>query len=514
MNNHFKQIFLGTVQHNTTLSNRERVCDTQTAVCAAAKLISRRRMRSSGRWSKAMSILKEFEEQCATPVGKLRQVADAMTAEMHAGLASEGGSRLNMLNSCVDNLPTGDEHGLFYALDLGGTNFRVLRVQLRGRHGRVAKQEFTEVSIPPKLMTATSTELFDFIAKELARFIATEREGFFVPPGSRRELGFTFSFPVKQLSITSGTLIRWGKGFSIDDSVDKDVVVELTKALDRQGIHMRVAALVNDTIGTLAGGKYFNNDVAVAVILGTGTNAAYVERAHGIPKCHGLQPKSGEMVINTEWGNFRSSHLPVTKYDQALDQDSLNVGEQIFEKIISGMYFGDIVRRVLCKMAEETGIFGDIVPPKLKTRFILKTPEMSAMHHDTSLDLTVVGRKLKDIFGISDTSFETRRVVVELCNIVATRAARLSAAGILGILKKMGKDTVKEGEKQRTVVAVDGGLFEHYTAFRSCLESTLNELLGDEVAHTVVIEHANDGSGIGAALLAASHSQYPEVEES
>ncbi|KAI3881453.1 hypothetical protein MKW92_002459, partial [Papaver armeniacum] len=79
---------------------------------------------------------------------------------------------------------------------------------------------------------------------------------------------------------------------------------------------------------------------------------------------------------------------------------------------------------------------------------------------------------------------------------------------ILGILNKMGKDTVKEREKQRTVIAVDGGLFEHYTKFRSCLGSTLNELLGDEAAHTVVIEHANDGSGIGAALLAASHSQY------
>ncbi|RZC81707.1 hypothetical protein C5167_044291 [Papaver somniferum] len=243
---------------------------------------------------------------------------------------------------------------------------------------------------------------------------------------------------------------------------------------------MRVAALVNDTIGRLAGGKYFNNDVAAAVILGTGTNAAYIEGAHAIPK-------SGEIVINTEWGNFWSPHLPVTEYDKALDQDSLNVGEQIFEKTISGMYLGDIVRRVLCKMAEEAGFFGDIVPPKLRTRFVLRTPEMCAMHHDTSADLRVVERKLKDIFGISDTSLETRIMVVDLCNIVATRAARLSAAGILGILKKMGKDTVNEGEKQRTVVAVDGGLFEHYTKFRTCLQSTLNELLGDEVATPLLL---------------------------
>ena len=53
---------------------------------------------------------------------------------------------------------------------------------------------------------------------------------------------------------------------------------------------------MNDRIGTLAGGRYHNQDVTDAVILGTVTNAAYVERAHAIPKWHGLLPKSGEMV--------------------------------------------------------------------------------------------------------------------------------------------------------------------------------------------------------------------------
>lgn len=34
-------------------------------------------------------------------------------------------------------------------------------------------------------------------------------------------------------------------------------------------------------------------------------------------------------VINMEWGNFRSSHLSLTEYDQALDVESLNPGEQV-----------------------------------------------------------------------------------------------------------------------------------------------------------------------------------------
>ncbi|KAK3028888.1 hypothetical protein RJ639_039897 [Escallonia herrerae] len=484
------------------------------AACAAAALVVRRQMRSAGRWARAAEILKELEERCGTPEGRLRQVADAMAVEMHAGLASEGGSKLKMLISYVDNLPSGDEEGVFYALDLGGTNFRVLRVQLGGKEAGVVNQEFAEVSIPPNLMVGTSDELFDYIATELAKFISQEGDNFHLPPGRQRELGFTFSFPVMQLSIASGTLIRWTKGFSIDDTVGQDVVVELTRAMERQGVDMRVSALVNDTIGTLAGGRYNNKDVVIAVILGTGTNAAYVERAQAIPKLHGLPPKSGEMVINMEWGNFRSSHLPLTEYDHALDAESLNPGEQIFEKITSGMYLGEIVRRVLCKMADEAALFSDTVPPKLKTPFILRTPEMSAMHHDTSPDLRVVGDKLKDILEISNTSLKTRKVVVELCNIVATRGARLAAAGVFGILKKMGRDTSREGETQKTVIAMDGGLYEHYTAYRTCLENTLNELLGEEIAKSINIEQSNDGSGIGAALLAASHSHYLEATES
>ncbi|XP_057538301.1 hexokinase-1 [Amaranthus tricolor] len=482
------------------------------AVCAAAAVVVRQRMKRSSEWARAMAILKELDEKCGTPLGKLRQVADAMTVEMHAGLASEGGSKLKMLISYVDNLPTGDENGLFYALDLGGTNFRVLRVKLGGKEQGVVQQEFDEVSIPPELMVGTSDQLFDYIADALAKFVATEGEGLHPEPNKQRELGFTFSFPVKQTSIASGTLIRWTKGFNIADAVGEDVVAELTKAMQRKGVDMRVTALVNDTVGTLAGGRYYKGDVIAAVILGTGTNAAYVERASAIPKWHGPLPKTGEMVINMEWGNFRSSHLPLTEYDEALDEESLNPGEQIYEKMISGMYLGEIVRRVLFKMAEEANVFGDTVPAKLRTPFVLRTPDMSAMHHDTSPDLKVVASKLKDVLGITDTSLKVRKVVVDVCDIIASRGACLSAAGIFGIIKKLGRDTLKQGENQKSVIALDGGLFEHYTKFRECMEDTLNELLGDEVAETIIIEHSNDGSGIGAALLAASHSQYLEEE--
>lgn len=76
-------------------------------VCAIAALIIRHRMKIAAQWAKANAIVKDLDEKCCTSIDKLRQIADAMSVEMHAGLASEGGSKLKMIISYVDNLPTG-----------------------------------------------------------------------------------------------------------------------------------------------------------------------------------------------------------------------------------------------------------------------------------------------------------------------------------------------------------------------------------------------------------------------
>uniref|UniRef100_A0A453FHH6 Phosphotransferase n=1 Tax=Aegilops tauschii subsp. strangulata TaxID=200361 RepID=A0A453FHH6_AEGTS len=298
-------------------------------VATAAAIAVRQRLREAKRWARVAAVLSDLQERCAAPAAQLLQVSDAMDVEMRAGLASEDGSKLKMLVTYVDSLPSGDEKGLFYALDLGGTNFRVLRVQLGGKEQGVIKQESVGVSIPQDLMSRSSHELFDFIAAALAEFVASGGVDYHLPEGTHRELGFTFSFPVKQTSISSGTLIKWTKGFAIEEMAGKDIVAELNEAIKRQGLVMKVSTLVNDTVGTLAAGRYVDNDTVVAVILGTGTNAAYIEHAHAIPKWHGPLPMSGDMVINMEWGNFKSAHLPLTEFDQALDAESLNPGEQV-----------------------------------------------------------------------------------------------------------------------------------------------------------------------------------------
>ncbi|KAK1322303.1 hypothetical protein QJS10_CPA03g02188 [Acorus calamus] len=465
----------------------------------------------------ASPILERLRSDCETPVPVLRRIADAMTADMRAGLAEEGGGELKMILSYVTALPTGNEKGLFYALDLGGTNFRVLRVQLGGKDQRVIDTEFEQMSIPQELMFGTSEELFDFIASGLARFAHEDSGRFDLPSGLKQEIGFTFSFPVKQTAIDSGILIKWTKGFAVSGTAGRDVVACLNEAMERQGLDMRVSALVNDTVGTLAGARYYDDDVMVAVILGTGTNACYIERLDAITKLKGLAPLSGSTIINTEWGAF-SNGLPLTEFDRDMDAASINPGEQIFEKTISGMYLGEIVRRALLKMAEAAELFGGIVPDKLSAPFTLRqvlilqlyailTPDLCAMQQDNSSDLEDIERILGDVIGVHST-WCARKVVLNVCDTIVKRGGRLAGAGIVGILQKMEEDSRGLIFGKRTVVAMDGGLYEHYPQYRRYLREAVTELLGPEASKHVIIEHSKDGSGIGAALLAAANSKY------
>ncbi|OMP06518.1 Hexokinase [Corchorus olitorius] len=71
---------------------------------------------------------------------------------------------------------------------------------------------------------------------------------------------------------------------------------------------------INDYVGTLVGGRYTNNDVAAVVILGTGSDATYVEHVHAIPKWYGLLRKSGEKILGNGDAELESVlHIEMAK---------------------------------------------------------------------------------------------------------------------------------------------------------------------------------------------------------
>jgi hexokinase len=74
---------------------------------------------------------------CCTPQVKLQlkldksqllSISESMLEQMQSGLNRQSDSSLLMLPSHLSSVPSGQEKGDFLALDLGGTNFRVLKV--------------------------------------------------------------------------------------------------------------------------------------------------------------------------------------------------------------------------------------------------------------------------------------------------------------------------------------------------------------------------------------------------
>jgi len=421
----------------------------------------------------------------------LRNICKHFVDELTLGL-KEDGHTLKMIPSYVSNRPTGKEKGSFLALDLGGTNFRVCEVYLEGDSKvRLTQKKFT---IPDYAKCGQSDVLFDFLADSVLTFI-TENN---IPTESDIPLGFTFSFPVNQTAIDKGYLMGWTKGFDCKDTVNKDVVALLNEALARKNVKVHVSALVNDTVGTLMSAAYSDPGTYVGVILGTGTNAAYVEKVSAIPKWKGGEIKSGEMIVNSEWGAFDNERkvLPWTKYDQQQDEQTTNPGKQTYEKMISGMYLGEIVRQVIVELVQRRILFGGVSSPEIETPYKFETAYMSRIERDHTSDLIDTKMVLQELLNIPYPAPRDRRIVRRICELVATRAARLAAVGVAAVVTKM--DRVNDG----CTVAIDGSVYEHYPHFGNRIQDALHELLGI-FAENITLALGKDGSGIGAGVIAA-----------
>nr|XP_023833898.1 hexokinase-2-like isoform X3 [Salvelinus alpinus] len=180
---------------------------------------------------------------------QLLDVKRRMGEEMNRGLAKESHDQatVKMLPTFVRSMPDGTENGEFLALDLGGTNFRVLLVRVRCGKRRSVEMHNKIYSIPQEAMQGTGEELFDHIVHCIADFL--EYMGM---KGASLPLGFTFSFPCHQSKLDQGILLKWTKGFKATGCEGEDVVTLLKDAIyRREEFDLDVVAVVNDTVGTM-----------------------------------------------------------------------------------------------------------------------------------------------------------------------------------------------------------------------------------------------------------------------
>lgn len=176
---------------------------------------------------------------------------------------------------------------------------------------------------------------------------------------------------------------------------------------------------------------------------------------------------------------------------------------QRIEKLMSGLYLGEVVRRLLVRLVEKHALLGrNILHHGLHDAIHkLTTAHVAEIHGDTTPTLATTRRIVFEVFGIVSMSTQACRLVQQLCELACIRSARLLATCIAALLREIGRDGV---DSPRTVIGIDGSMYEKYPQFKIEVARALDELLGTEVAGKTVLKLTRDGSSLGAAALAAA----------
>ncbi|KAJ0056179.1 hypothetical protein NL108_003473, partial [Boleophthalmus pectinirostris] len=381
--------------------------------------------------------------------------------------------------------------GDFIALDLGGSNFRILRVKVSHQKKQTVQMESEIYDTPEDIIHGTGQRLFDHVAECLGDFMEKHHI-----KDKKLPVGFTFSFPCQQTKLDEGYLITWTKRFKASGVEGMDVVQLLNKAIKKRGDYEAdIMAVVNDTVGTMMTCGFDDQRCEVGIIIGTGTNACYMEELRHIDLMEGDE---GRMCVNTEWGAFGDDgglEDIRTEFDREIDRGSLNPGKQLFEKMVSGMYMGELVRLILVKMAREGLLFEGRITPELLTKGTIETKHISAMEKNKEgLSRT---KEILTKLGVEPSSDDCI-AVQHVCAIVSFRSASLIAATLAGILLRLKEN--KHVTRLRTTVGIDGSLYKMHPQYSRRLHKTVRRLVPDSDVRFLLSE---SGSGKGAAMVTA-----------
>ena len=389
---------------------------------------------------------------------QLKGIAHAFREKVEEGL--------NKNNAEIQCIPTfilpkaTDVNGKALVLDLGGTNYRVAIVDFSTEKPIIYpnngwKKDMSIMKSPGY----TREELF----KELADLIVEIKREEEMP------IGYCFSYPTESIPGGDARLLRWTKGVDIREMVGQFVGKPLLDYLNEKNkIRFTGVKVLNDTIASLFAGLTDKSyDAYIGLIVGTGTNMATFIPSDKItkldPECH----VQGLIPVNLESGNFYPPFL--TAVDDTVDATSDSLGKQRFEKAVSGMYLGDI----------------------LKAAFPLE-------EFEEKFD----ARKLTAIMNYPDIH---KDIYVQVAHWIYNRSAQLvaaSLAGLIALLKSYNRDI------HRVCLIAEGSLFwsesrkdKNYNILvMEKLQELLRELeLEDVEVHINSMDNANlIGTGIAA----------------
>lgn len=402
---------------------------------------------------------------------ELRNFSQRFTTEIETALCGRKSS-LAMVKSYL-GLPTGDETGTYLALDFGGTNIRVSRIRLLGKHCFIVEKK---ISRPLKAdgkynymsHKTTVNALFDFIAS-----LVGEAAG-----GNKvYRLGHTFSFGVIQEHVHDAALIQWSKEINVQGGEGMLVNALLKQALVRQGLDkIEPAALLNDTTALLLAAGYQHDCSQIGIICGTGFNICYYEPAM-------------QMILSLEAGGYDGAAR--NRWDIAVDDASQRPGYHSLEKMIGGAYLCELYRQAVMTYLD-TPFLPDFTTKDMNRIVTNESSREGRLLMGQIWQRIVSPRDIKPLRSIGAAIF--------------VRAAQLTGAACYGVLRHL----YPNGEIPRQTIAVEGSVMEHVRGSLFMMEDTLRICQAGHYIQPMLAEPmlVKDGPSVGAAIAAAMASPH------
>ena len=264
---------------------------------------------------------------------QLKTIAHSFREKVEEGLNAD-----NMEIQCIPTFITPKAKGIngkALVLDLGGTNYRVAIVDF-GKGAPIIhpdngwKKDMSIMKSPGFTREELFRELSDMI-------VGIKRE-------EEMPIGYCFSYPTESVPGGDAKLLRWTKGVDIKEMIGQFIGKPLLDYLNKKNkIKFTGIKVLNDTIASLFAGLTDSSyDAYIGLIVGTGTNMATFIPADKIKKLNPAYNVKGLIPVNLESGNFHPPFL--TTVDDTVDTIFGNLGKQRFEKAVSGMYLGDILK--------------------------------------------------------------------------------------------------------------------------------------------------------------------------
>lgn len=391
---------------------------------------------------------------------QLKEIAQSLQEKVETGL-SQKNSEIQCIPTFIHPKTDGVK-GEALVLDLGGTNYRVATVDFNGEKPVIHPENGWKKDLSVmKTPGFTEQDLF----KEQADPIGEIRLDKEMP------IGYCFSYPAESMLDGDAKLIRWTKGVDIREMLDKPVGQPLMDYLNERNEHKFTGIkVINDTVASLfAGLTDSDSDAYIGLIVGTGTNMATFINANKITKIDPMLNQHGLIPVNLESGNFFPPHL--TPIDDTVDALSGSRGAQRFEKAVSGMYLGEI----------------------LKAAFPLD-------EFENDFD----ARKLAMMMNYPDVYKEK---YVQVARWIYQRSAQLVAASLAGLIQVLHSH---DQSIKRIRLVAEGSLFwsksKKGKPYRSLVTDELQILLNEFGLNDiqVLVEEIDNANLIGTAVAALS----------